>query len=74
MKKDIHPKYHKNAKVTCACGSSFTTGSTEEKIDTEICFMCHPLYTGTQKLIDTAGRVDKFKARMAKSQKNNKNK
>lgn len=66
MKKDIHPKYYKGAKVTCACGSSFTTGSTEEKIDTEICFMCHPLYTGTQKLIDTAGRVDKFKARLAK--------
>lgn len=66
MKKDIHPKYYDNAKVTCACGHTFFTGSTEPEIKVEICSMCHPFFTGTAKLIDTAGRVDKFKARMAK--------
>lgn len=69
MRKEIHPKYYKEAKAFCACGATFTTGSTEPEIHTEICFMCHPLYTGTQKLVDTAGRVDRFKARLAKSQK-----
>jgi large subunit ribosomal protein L31 len=63
MKKDIHPKYHKNAKVICACGNTFTVGSTTEEIHTELCSMCHPFYTGTQKLVDTARRVDKFKQR-----------
>lgn len=67
MKKDIHPKYNKNVKASCACGASFTTGSTEKELHTEICFMCHPLYTGTQKFIDTAGRVDRFKAKLAKT-------
>ena len=67
MKKDIHPKYYKNAKVTCACGNSFTVGSTVEKIETELCSMCHPFYTGTQKLVDTARRVDKFKQRLEKT-------
>lgn len=66
MKKDIHPKYYDNAKVTCACGYTFTTGSTEPELKVEICSMCHPFFTGTAKLIDTAGRVDKFKARLAK--------
>lgn len=69
MKKDIHPKYFKNAKVTCACGASFEVGSTKEEIHMEICSACHPFYTGTQKLVDTAGRVDRFKARLEKTAK-----
>ncbi len=59
MKKDIHPKYTK-AKVTCACGYSFETRSTVEELHVEICSNCHPFFTGKQKLIDTAGRVEKF--------------
>jgi len=65
MKKDIHPQYYKDAKITCACGASFSVGSTEQNIHVEICSMCHPFYTGKEKLLDTAGRVDKFKKRMA---------
>jgi len=67
MKKNIHPKYYDKAKVTCACGATFTTGSTEPEIHVEICSMCHPFYTGTQKYIDTAGRLDNFKARLQKT-------
>jgi len=59
MKKDIHPKYHQ-ADVKCACGSKFKTGSTLEKIDVEVCSECHPFYTGKEKVVDTAGRVEKF--------------
>lgn len=66
MKKDIHPKYNKEVKVTCACGNSFITGSTESEIKTELCSACHPFYTGKQKLVDTANRVGKFQARMEK--------
>lgn len=69
MKKDIHPQYYQKTKVTCSCGNTFEVGSTQEKIQVEICSACHPFYTGTQKLIDTAGRVDKFKARLAKTKK-----
>lgn len=69
MKKDIHPKYYQKTKVTCSCGNSFEVGSTQEEINVEICSACHPFYTGTQKLIDTAGRVDKFKARQEKAKK-----
>lgn len=65
MKPGIHPTYHQ-ATVTCGCGNTFTIGSTEEKIQVEICSNCHPFYTGQAKLIDTAGRLDKFKARMEK--------
>jgi large subunit ribosomal protein L31 len=65
MKADIHPTYHQAA-VRCACGNSFTVGSTEPEIKVEICGNCHPFYTGTAKLIDTAGRLDKFKARLEK--------
>lgn len=65
MKKDIHPQYYKDAKITCACGASFEVGSSEKAIHVEICSMCHPFYTGKEKLLDTAGRVDKFKKRMA---------
>ncbi len=66
MKTDIHPHYFPEAHVTCACGNSFTVGSTKEKISVEICSACHPFYTGTDKVMDTAGRVEKFKARAAK--------
>jgi len=66
MKKDIHPKYYKQAKVTCACGNAFTIGSTKEHIETEICSKCHPFYSGKEKIVDTMGRVEKFKKRLAK--------
>ena len=69
MKAEIHPKYNTDTKVTCACGNSFDAGSTIEKIEVEVCSACHPFYTGTEKVIDTAGRVEKFKARMAKAKK-----
>lgn len=61
MKDGLHPAYTHSTKVTCACGASFVTGSTVEDIRVEICSNCHPFYTGTQKLIDTAGRVDRYK-------------
>jgi large subunit ribosomal protein L31 len=67
MKKDIHPVYFPKSKVTCACGNSFTVGSTKETIDVEICSACHPFFTGTEKVLDTAGRVEKFKTRMTKA-------
>jgi large subunit ribosomal protein L31 len=60
MKKDIHPEYHR-ATVTCACGNTFETGSTRKEIRVEICSQCHPFFTGKQKLIDTAGRVERFR-------------
>ncbi|MFA6306224.1 MAG: 50S ribosomal protein L31 [Patescibacteria group bacterium] len=65
MKKDIHPKYYPKAKMTCACGNSFVTGSTLPEIKTEICSACHPFYTGKQKLLDSARRVEKFHAKVA---------
>lgn len=68
MKKDIHPKYYPQAKVSCVCGNKFTVGSTKPEIGVEICYNCHPFYTGKGKLIDTAGRVERFKARAAKKQ------
>lgn len=64
MKKDIHPTYHPEAKVNCACGNAFNVGSTMETINVEICSACHPFYTGKQKLLDTARRVDKFQKRV----------
>ena len=64
MKKDIHPSYNTKAKVICACGNIIETGSTEDEIKTELCSKCHPFYTGKQKLVDSAGRVDKFKAKI----------
>jgi len=60
MKEGIHPKYGE-AVVKCACGETFTTGSTKKELRVEICSKCHPFFTGKQKLIDTGGRVDKFK-------------
>jgi large subunit ribosomal protein L31 len=67
MKKDIHPQYFDNTKVTCACGHTFVVGSTLEKIDVEICSACHPFYTGQDKIMDTAGRVEKFKTRRSQA-------
>ena len=67
MKKDIHPTYHANAKTTCACGADFSVGSVKESQNIEICSQCPPIYTGQEKTLDAAGRVEKFKARMAKS-------
>lgn len=63
MKKDIHPKYDLNTKATCACGAVFAVGSTEPEIKIEICSQCHPFYTGNEKILDTAGRVEKFNKR-----------
>lgn len=67
MKADIHPKYQ-NAEIRCACGNVIKTRSTRPTILVGICNACHPFYTGTQKFVDTAGRVDKFQQRMAKTQ------
>lgn len=68
MKKDIHPQYYKNAEIKCACGAKFKVGSAVEKMEVEICSQCHPFYTGQKKLVDTAGRVQKFQKRLAKTQ------
>ena len=67
MKKEIHPKYYPKAKVICACGNTFGVGSTMEEIRVEICSECHPFYTGKQKLLDTARRVEKFQNRVEKT-------
>jgi large subunit ribosomal protein L31 len=66
MKAAIHPTYNKEAKISCACGAEFVIGSTEPVIGIEICSKCHPFYTGKQKLVDTARRVEKFEERTAK--------
>jgi len=68
MKKDTHPKYFAAAKITCSCGNTFTTGSTLEAIQIEVCSNCHPFYTGKQKFIDTARRVEKFQERTNKTE------
>jgi large subunit ribosomal protein L31 len=62
MKEGIHPKY-KQTVIKCACGATWESGSTKDKIHVEICSNCHPFYTGKQKLVDTGGRVDKFRRR-----------
>ena len=62
MKKDIHPAY-KEATVRCACGETFSAGSTKDQLKVEICSKCHPFFTGKQKLVDSGGRVDRFKKR-----------
>jgi large subunit ribosomal protein L31 len=66
MKKNIHPEYNENCLVTCACGNTFTTGSTMKEIRVELCNKCHPFYTGKQKFVDTARRVEKFQEKAAK--------
>lgn len=65
VKVKIHPTWYNDAKVTCACGNTFTTGATVPELQVEVCYNCHPFYTGTMKFLDTAGRVDSFKAKMA---------
>jgi len=67
-KKDIHPKYYPKAQVRCACGNTFTVGSTKEFIEVEICSRCHPFYSGKDKILDTMGRVEKFRKRLAKKE------
>ncbi len=68
MKPDIHPDY-KATTIECACGNTFEVGSTKNEIKVEICSKCHPFFTGKQKLIDTAGRIDRFRKKYAKFQK-----
>ncbi|MFA6427995.1 MAG: 50S ribosomal protein L31 [Candidatus Buchananbacteria bacterium] len=65
MKKETHPEYYSDAKVICACGNTFTTGSTVKELHVEICSACHPFYTGKQKLVDAARRVEKYQAKVA---------
>jgi len=66
MKADLHPTYHANTTITCACGNTFETGSTVKDIHIELCSACHPFYTGKQKLIDTSRRIEKFQEKAAK--------
>ena len=67
MKKDIHPPYVHDANIACACGNIISTGAVKKSMEVEICSACHPFYTGKEKLIDTAGRVDRFKKRAEKA-------
>ena len=63
MKEGIHPQYYTDAKVTCSCGNTFTTGSTQKALKVELCSKCHPFFTGERRIVDTAGRVERFKRR-----------
>ncbi len=65
MKKDTHPAYFDKVTATCACGAKYVVGATAEKVNVEICSACHPFYTGQDKVLDTTGRVDRFKKRVA---------
>ncbi len=67
MKTDIHPQYYPKSKIKCACGHEWATGSTMPDMSVNICANCHPFYTGTEKIVDTRGRVEKFKKRLEKS-------
>ena len=64
MRPKIHPKYYPEASITCACGNAWNVGSTQEKIRTDVCSKCHPFYTGEQRIVDTAGQVDRFMKRL----------
>jgi large subunit ribosomal protein L31 len=66
MKKDIHPAYFPEATVVCACGNSWTTGATQEVVRTDVCSACHPFFTGEQRIVDTAGQVERFMRRLEK--------
>ena len=68
MKKDIHPDYHKDAKIICNCQNVISAGSTMPEVSVEICSACHPFYTGKTKLVDTAGRVNKFLEKQKKAE------
>jgi len=74
MKKNIHPPYFPKARVTCACGSTFEVGSTKEFIEVEVCSRCHPFYSGKGKIVDTMGRVERFRKRLAKREEMKKRK
>ncbi|MBE0431331.1 MAG: 50S ribosomal protein L31 [Dehalococcoidia bacterium] len=63
MKDKIHPKYNEEAKISCLCGNTFTAGSTKPEIRVEVCGKCHPFYTGEQRIVDSMGRVERFKKR-----------
>lgn len=65
MKQAIHPQYFENAQVICVCGNKFTTGSTQEVIHVELCAKCHPFYTGEQRFVDSASRIEKFNKKVA---------
>lgn len=69
MKAQIHPQWFEDAQVVCACGNVFETGATRQKIEVDICYNCHPFYTGQMKFIDTAGQVDAFNKKMEAAQK-----
>jgi large subunit ribosomal protein L31 len=64
MKQNTHPKYYPDATVVCACGNSWTTGATQKEIRTDVCSACHPFYTGEQRIVDTAGQVERFMRRL----------
>ena len=66
MKDNIHPTYYPEAKVVCACGNSWTTGATQAEIRTDVCSACHPFFTGEQRIVDTAGQVERFMRRLEK--------
>ncbi|HHY54305.1 MAG TPA: 50S ribosomal protein L31 [Chloroflexi bacterium] len=68
MKADIHPKYYPNARVICSCGATWITGSTVPEIRTDVCSTCHPYYTGEQRIVDTAGQVERFMKRLERRQ------
>ena len=63
MKDNIHPKYYPDAQVSCSCGNTFTVGSTKKTLKVELCSSCHPFFTGEHRMVDTAGRVERFKQR-----------
>ena len=67
MKAKIHPKYYPNARIICACGHTFTVGSTSPELKLDICSACHPFYTGEQRIVDTAGQVDRFMKRLERT-------
>lgn len=73
MKSTIHPKYNTDTQVTCSCGNTFTTGSTLDSIQVDICSACHPFFTGEMKFIDTQGRVERFEAIRKRAQELQKN-
>ncbi|MCL0060302.1 50S ribosomal protein L31 [Dehalococcoidia bacterium] len=63
MKEKIHPKYYDEAKVVCSCGNNFTVGATQPTLKVEVCSRCHPFFTGEQRIVDTAGQIERFKKR-----------
>jgi large subunit ribosomal protein L31 len=67
MKRDIHPEYHPEARVICACGNTWTTGSTKSEIHTDVCSACHPFFTGEQRIVDSEGHVERFIRRLERS-------